>query len=331
MIAPTRGDREGRMRFGGLFGRGKSGGSGARSFVLRSYARADGSFDYELYRSQQEEGNKLKLGNCWALAENIEFLSDYLRRRLGNMQFGICHGTRRGLEQQWFREHLNCEVIGTEISETATQFANTIRWDFHDVKPEWLGKADFVYSNSFDHSHDPARCITRWMNCLRPGGVCIIEHTTAHEPDAATHCDPFGAALTIMPYLILDWGKGAFAVQEILAAPKSDRKSITSNSWSSAPGLSDQLGGYERSRQPPRPCSAGGDIVIADGVRLFDGGRCGFRRRRSATKKSPFAIPVRRDATLDRRTLCSTRSCGLVFCLCIGFIRKLRMLFGPIH
>ena len=27
---------------------------------------------------------------------------------------------------------------------------------FPEVKPEWIGKADFIYSNSFDHSYDPA-------------------------------------------------------------------------------------------------------------------------------------------------------------------------------
>lgn len=210
------------MRFGGLFKKGKNGSSegAGKNFVLRSYTRTDGSFDYELYRSEQEEGNKRKLDRCWVLPENIEFLSRFLRRRRDDIQFGLCHGTRRGLEQQWFREHLNCEVIGTEISDTATQFANTIQWDFHDVKPEWRGKADFIYSNSFDHSYDPALCITRWMSCLRPGGVCIIEHSSAHEPDGASHYDPFGATLAIMPYLILEWSKGAFAVQEILDAPK---------------------------------------------------------------------------------------------------------------
>ena len=192
----------------------------APSFVLHAFTRPDGSFDYERYRARQEAGNKTKLGNCWVLPENIAFLADRLKERLPDIRFGLCHGTRRGLEQLWLREHLGCEVIGTEISETATQFPHTIQWDFHEVKPEWIGKADFIYSNSFDHSYDPALCINRWMSCLRPGGLCILEHSSAHEPGHTSELDPFGAALTLMPYLILEWSKGRFCVTEILDAPK---------------------------------------------------------------------------------------------------------------
>ena len=36
-------------------------------------------------------------------------------------------------------------MIDTEISETAEQFPNTIQWDFHKVKPEWLSSVDFIY------------------------------------------------------------------------------------------------------------------------------------------------------------------------------------------
>ena len=97
---------------------------------MRSYTGTDGSFDYERYRATQEAGNKRKLRNCWAMPQNMAFLADHLKKRLNSIQFGLCHGTRRGLEQQWLREHLRSEVIGTEISETATQFPHTIQWDF---------------------------------------------------------------------------------------------------------------------------------------------------------------------------------------------------------
>ena len=60
----------------------------------------------------------------------------------------LCHGTRRGLEQQYIIEYFenieNLEVIGTEISYTATQFPNTIEWDFHEVKDEWIGNVDIM-------------------------------------------------------------------------------------------------------------------------------------------------------------------------------------------
>lgn len=181
---------------------------------LHKYLNPDGSFNYAEYKRVQTEGNKRKINQVWVLEENVKMLSDYLKEELGEIDFGLCHGTRNGAEQAWFRKYLGCDVLGTEISDTAEQFPNTIQWDFHNVKPEWVGSVDFIYSNSLDHSYDPEMCIKAWMSCLRPGGICIIEHTTGHEH--AKELDPFGASLFVMPYLILDWGDGDFGVTEIL-------------------------------------------------------------------------------------------------------------------
>lgn len=120
--------------------------------VKYSYVKSDGSFDYEKYRAIQQKGNKIKLDYVAVIEDNIRFLSDYLEQSLSGIGFGLCHGTRRGKEQEWFRKYLGCDVIGTEISETAHQFPHTIRWDFHDTKDEWLNSVDFIYSNSLDHS-----------------------------------------------------------------------------------------------------------------------------------------------------------------------------------
>ena len=128
-------------------------------FKVYSYNSSDGTFDYEKYRQIQIAGNKQKIDNVWVLEKNISFLSDYIKRVLGKVEFGICHGTRRGKEQEWFRKYLDCDVIGTEISDTAEQYAHTVQWDFHETKPEWKDAVDFIYSNSFDHSYDPERCL----------------------------------------------------------------------------------------------------------------------------------------------------------------------------
>lgn len=198
-----------------LFGYGRTqSGSGVQVF---RYLRQDGSFDYERYKRVQTAGNRKKIDKVWVIEENIKFLADYIRGAVGEVRFGLCHGTRRGMEQEWFRESLGAEVIGTEISDTATQFPHTIEWDFHEVKPEWIGSVDFIYSNSFDHSHDPRACLDAWMQCIRPGGVCIIEHSSRHE--RATELDPFGAHVSEMPYLVLTWGEGRYAVTRILDAP----------------------------------------------------------------------------------------------------------------
>jgi hypothetical protein len=110
-------------------------------------------------------------------------------------------------------------VIGTELSETAKDFPHTIQWDFHEAKSEWLGITDFIYSNSFDHSYDPERCLNVWISCLKKGGLCILEHTSGHTARATSEMDPFGADLVQMPYLIAKWGKGHYAARQLLNAP----------------------------------------------------------------------------------------------------------------
>lgn len=177
----------------------------------------DGKFDYSSYKATQVEGNKRKIHNVWAKEENIKFISDYLREQIKDIEFGLCHGTRRGLEQKWFKKYLRCYVLGTEISDTAAQFEDTIEWDFHNVKDSWINSVDFIYSNSFDHSYDPESCINAWADCLKKGGIAVIEHSSGHEK--ATALDPFGAKIQIMPYLLAKWLDGKCGIVGILDAP----------------------------------------------------------------------------------------------------------------
>lgn len=188
-------------------------------YEVYPYLTTDGNFDYERYRKIQNQGNKEKIDRVWVVEENIAFLSNYLQKMLGTPQFGVCHGTRRGNEQVWFRKYLKCDVFGTEIADTATDFPFTIQWDFHNVKPEWINHFDFIYSNSFDHSYDPEKCLNAWVSCVRPGGFCIIEHSDFDTRSWITELDPFGADIAVMPYLIALWGKGRYAVREIVDAP----------------------------------------------------------------------------------------------------------------
>lgn len=190
-------------------------------YTLYEYTRPDGSFDYELYRRIQTEGNRKKIGKVWAREENITFLAEYIRKMKPDLEFGICHGTRRGKEQEWFAKTLNCDVIGTEISDTATMFPKTIQWDFHNTKTEWIDNVDFIYSNSFDHTYAPEQCLNAWMSCVKPGGLCFLEHTLQHTSSGTSELDPFGADLILMPYLITTWGQGRYYVREILRTPQN--------------------------------------------------------------------------------------------------------------
>ncbi len=174
--------------------------------------------DYETYKQVQIAGNKAKLKMQFVKEIHIKKLSDYLGARFEKLDFGLCHGTRRGLEQAWFHAHLKGapDVIGTEISDTADQFENTVQWDFHDENPDWTGRADFVYSNSWDHALEPERAFSAWAKQLKPGGVLLLDHTKGQTPEDANALDPFGltaeALGKFLTTCLAEWGN----VTEIL-------------------------------------------------------------------------------------------------------------------
>ena len=174
--------------------------------------------DYETYRQVQEHGNKAKLTAQFVQKSHIFFLAAHLNATLGKVDFGLCHGVRRGREQGWFRRKLAgaANVIGTDISETATDFPHTLQWDFHQVNPEWSGKADFVYSNSWDHAYDPHKAIAAWVDALRPGGMVLLDHTHGHLPKSASALDPFGATEAGLARILKEAIGGAGTVLEPL-------------------------------------------------------------------------------------------------------------------
>lgn len=173
--------------------------------------------DYETYRRVQEQGNKTKLMAQFVKKTHIFFLADWLTEQGCKPGFALCHGVRRGREQAWFRRRMKgADVIGTDISETASQFENTVQWDFHDDNPDWQGRADFVYSNSWDHAYDPAKAFRAWMACLRPGGWLLIDHTKGHSPKSTNVLDPFGATLDATQRILAEAGAGIGVLGPVL-------------------------------------------------------------------------------------------------------------------
>ena len=100
----------------------------------------------------------------WVSKDQIATIVEYLKaRNVARNNFGLCHGTRSGRENIWFRELWSTmQVWGTELSPVAASTASwTMPWDFHESRPEWLGQADFVYSNAFDHALYPSLALSR--------------------------------------------------------------------------------------------------------------------------------------------------------------------------
>lgn len=155
---------------------------------------------YEEYVAAQVEGNKRKLKNSYVDPVSLDYLTNYLVEDLKLLPTEvICHGTRRGLEQKYFRDSFkkrgtDINIIGTEISPTAVDYPDTIQWDFHEVKPEWKSNIDLVYSNSFDHSYKPIECLDTWISCLSWKGVCVLEYSAECDTKSGA-TDPFAASL----------------------------------------------------------------------------------------------------------------------------------------
>lgn len=155
--------------------------------------------NYEEYKKKQIEANVRKLDRTWVDPASLKYVMKYIQINCNvTPKTILCHGTRRGLEQEYILDYFedieDLEVIGTEISHTATEFPNTIQWDFHDVKDEWIGNVDIIYSNSFDHSIKPKECLDTWMSCLKDNGICVIEYST-HTDHKMCETDPFAATL----------------------------------------------------------------------------------------------------------------------------------------
>ncbi|PCJ84007.1 MAG: hypothetical protein COA52_18035 [Hyphomicrobiales bacterium] len=191
-------------------------------FTLHEYKKPDGSFNYQEYKDIQEAGNLKKIAKVAVQKSTIVEICDFLKSRIEKPEFGLCHGTRRGMEQLWFSQNLDCEVLGTEISKSATDFPNTVQWDFHEKNDDWLGRADFVYSNSFDHSYDPQKSLNAWLDQLKIGGFVFIEHNSSHVPEKSTAMDPFGAVLIAMPYLLHQWAPERFVMAPTLIPSSKD-------------------------------------------------------------------------------------------------------------
>ncbi len=151
--------------------------------------------NYQEYVDIQTRGNKAKIKCVWVNENNIKKLAKFIKEKKLKHNYILCHGTRNGKELEYFTKYLSpSQIIGTEISDTARKFKNTIQWDFHNVKPEWINHFDIIYSNSLDHSYKPMKCLTAWMSCLHDDGVLIIEWSRiGHFPNSANKLDPFGA------------------------------------------------------------------------------------------------------------------------------------------
>lgn len=190
---------------------------GAALVQLHKY-ESDGQFDYQAYREAQIGKACSDSSDTWADQKTLDLISDYAKANIPNISFVLCHGSKSGMESTYLGDQLNCEAVGTDISPPKAA-KGVVEWDFHDRREDWINRASVVYTNALDHSFDPQKALSAWIEQLAPGGLIFLEHTMLHGPQGTSSSDPFGADPWIMPYLILEWGQGVYCVQQMIKAP----------------------------------------------------------------------------------------------------------------
>lgn len=143
---------------------------------------------YGEYVAEQTAGNKKKINHVFVRKQTMQKIKD-MKAFAGSV---LCHGTRNGAEQKFFREVYGSQlhVVGSEISDTASQFPDTVEWDFMKENPDWVSQFDIVYSNSFDHCFEPVETLKVWGNQLAPGGSLFIEHSFDPKNNKSRAMDP---------------------------------------------------------------------------------------------------------------------------------------------
>ena len=179
--------------------------------------------NYDEYKNTQIYFNKQKINKVWADENTLKIVSNFLKESIKSEKIkGLCHGSRNGFEQKCFIQEIpNAEVIGTDISDTANNYENSIVHDFHNEKKEWIENFDFVYSNSLDQSYDPEKALNTWLNQVKKDRYIIIEHSDQHGVVSSGKMDPFGVEASFFPYLLTEWFGHKISVKIIKSIKKN--------------------------------------------------------------------------------------------------------------
>ena len=189
-------------------------------YRIVKWKASEGNVDIVGYQTEQEKGNRAKIDQIWASEANLKYLCQWLKTHQMKPNFVVCHGTRNGFEQRVFADSFGCQVIGTEISSTAVEYPMTVQADFHDLRPEWEGKVDVVYSNSLDHAYDPEKALRAWSQTVKDGGVIVLDKASDSDPHAISDLDPFGIRLPEMLHFVLEKLGSSVSVRALLPVPE---------------------------------------------------------------------------------------------------------------
>jgi SAM-dependent methyltransferase len=100
----------------------------------------------------------------------------------------LCLGARRGGEVRAFLG-FGCFAVGIDLNP-GERNANVVAGDFHDL--QFADQSvDMVFTNSIDHSIDPARVLSEVGRVLKPVGRLILEIGRGTEHDDPSDYESF--------------------------------------------------------------------------------------------------------------------------------------------
>ena len=188
--------------------------------------------DKSLYKKIQIEANIRKLDRGKTGKEELikpivdNFVNDHIVSSQDHIK-GVCMGARNGSEVIAFEKMLDkalkkmkllptVNVIGTDISPSATLFPNMIVHDFHETLPENIGQVDFIYSNSLDQSNNPKKALSAWIDSLTPCGVIYLDYSSRNGKQSFSMLDPFSCEIELFPFVFLKWMSGKAFIQKAI-------------------------------------------------------------------------------------------------------------------
>ena len=171
---------------------------------------------YDEYKRVQSSANELKFHDVFAEDPELKRIASHFAARVTHARTGLCHGVRNGYEVRLLRRLLpGVDIIGTDISDTASTVPHSIVWDMHEIKPEWRGRIDFMYSNSWDHTYDPEKLFRAWSECLSEHGRLYVPYNDLQSERGvteATKIDAFGCSVDELVSIL----RKSFVVDDIL-------------------------------------------------------------------------------------------------------------------
>ena len=110
-------------------------------------------------------------------------------------------------------------MIGTEISDTARRYANTVQWDFPTTPTPTVEPGRFRLLELLGSCLRPGtglRGLDR--GALRPGGRMLLDHGREQMPASANALDPFGITFERLQQFLIDRFAGRGRLREPIDA-----------------------------------------------------------------------------------------------------------------